>query len=135
MKKLNKVASLFASAALAAPLTAVAQAKTVDNWVSGTGQHWKNGTNELCWRDASWTPATASTAATARCSRPRPLRPPRRAPAPPPRAAAPAPAACPAAPAAARSDEREGHLRRRRVLRLRQVGAQARRPRRSSMTS
>ena len=38
MKKLNKVAMLFASAALAAPLTVFAQAKPVDNWRSGTGQ-------------------------------------------------------------------------------------------------
>ena len=47
MKKLNKVAMLFASAALAT----AAGAQTVDNW--------KNGTNEYCWRDANWTPATA----------------------------------------------------------------------------
>ena len=60
MKKLNKVASLFASAALAASATgAFAQAKTADNWVNGAGSPWKNGSNELCWRDANWTPATA----------------------------------------------------------------------------
>ena len=60
MKKLNKVASLFASAALAASATgAFAQAQTIDNWVNATGIPWKNGTNELCWRDANWTPATA----------------------------------------------------------------------------
>ena len=57
MKKLNKVASLFATAALASSFTAVS-AQTVDNWVSGTGLPWKNGTNELCWRDGVWTPAT-----------------------------------------------------------------------------
>ena len=56
MKKLNKVAMLIAAAALAT----VAGAQTVDNWVSATGLTWKNGTNELCWRDASWTPATAA---------------------------------------------------------------------------
>jgi OOP family OmpA-OmpF porin len=61
MKKLNKVASLFATAALASSFTAVGvSAQTVDNWVSGTGLPWKNGTNELCWRDANWTPATAA---------------------------------------------------------------------------
>jgi OOP family OmpA-OmpF porin len=56
MKKLNKVAMLFASAAL----VTAAGAQTVDNWKNGSGElQWKNGTNELCWRDASWTPATA----------------------------------------------------------------------------
>ena len=58
MKKLNKVASLFAGAALAASMSG-AFAQTVDNWTSGYGETWKNGTNEYCWRDASWTPATA----------------------------------------------------------------------------
>ncbi len=59
MKKLNKVASLFATAALASSFTGVGvSAQTVDNWVSGTGLPWKNGTNELCWRDSVWTPAT-----------------------------------------------------------------------------
>lgn len=57
MKKLNKVAMLFAAAALAT----AAGAQTVDNWKNGTGELvWKNGTNELCWRDAFWTPATAA---------------------------------------------------------------------------
>ena len=56
MKKLNKVAMLFATAALAT----AAGAQTVDNWVSANGITWKNGTNELCWRDANWTPATAA---------------------------------------------------------------------------
>ena len=57
MKKLNKVAMLFASAVIAT----AAGAQTVDNWKNGSGELvWKNGTNELCWRDASWTPATAA---------------------------------------------------------------------------
>ena len=57
MKKLNKVAMLIASAALAT----AAGAQTIDNWRNGTGELvWKNGTNELCWRDANWTPATAA---------------------------------------------------------------------------
>ena len=57
MKKLNKVAMLFASAALAT----AAGAQTIDNWKNGNGELvWKNGTNELCWRDAYWTPATAA---------------------------------------------------------------------------
>ncbi|HEX7435188.1 MAG TPA: OmpA family protein, partial [Caldimonas sp.] len=54
MKKLNKVASLLATAALATSMSG-AFAQTVDNWVSGTGLPWKNGTNELCWRDGYWT--------------------------------------------------------------------------------
>ena len=60
MKKLNKVAMLFATAALAAPLDRVRRhSATVDNWAQRYGGCvWKNGTNELCWRDAIWTPAT-----------------------------------------------------------------------------
>ncbi|HQR99650.1 MULTISPECIES: outer membrane protein OmpA [unclassified Polaromonas] len=57
MKKLNKVAMLFASAALAT----AAGAQTIDNWKNGTNELvWKNGTNEYCWRDSNWTPATAA---------------------------------------------------------------------------
>ena len=57
MKKLNKVAMLFASAAL----VTAAGAQTIDNWKNGSNEYvWKNGTNELCWRDANWTPATAA---------------------------------------------------------------------------
>jgi OOP family OmpA-OmpF porin len=93
MKKLNKVAMLFASAALAS----AAGAQTIDNWRNGTGELvWKNGTNELCWRDANWTPATAA----AGCDGA--IVPPKAAPAPAPAPAAkpaPAPAAKPAAPA------------------------------------
>jgi len=66
MKKLNKVAMLFAAAALAAPVVAVAAAhsgmapKAIDNWRNVDGITWKNGTNELCWRNGFWTPATAA---------------------------------------------------------------------------
>lgn len=57
MKKLNKIAMLFASAAL----VTAAGAQTIDNWKNGNNELvWKNGTNELCWRDANWTPATAA---------------------------------------------------------------------------
>jgi len=100
MKKLNKVASLFATAALASSVAGVS-AQTVDNWVSGTGLPWKNGTNELCWRDGVWTPATALAGcdgAPATMAAPAPM--PAPAPAGPPMAApAPAPAAAPVAPA------------------------------------
>jgi OmpA-OmpF porin, OOP family len=93
MKKLNKVASLFATAALASSFTGVS-AQTVDNWVSGTGLPWKNGTNELCWRDGVWTPATglAGCDGVPAQSAPTPAPAPR-APAP---GAAPAPAPAPA---------------------------------------
>ncbi len=67
MKKLNKVAMLFAVAAFATAagaqtrVTAADGGPVIDNWQNGTGELiWKNGTNELCWRDANWTPATAA---------------------------------------------------------------------------
>jgi OOP family OmpA-OmpF porin len=96
MKKLNSVAVLFASAALVAPLAAFAQVKTGgDNWRAADGTVWKNGTNELCWRDAFWTPATAD----ANCDGAlKPVAPP--PPPPPPPPAAPAPAPAPVAPPA-----------------------------------
>ena len=99
MKKLNTVAVLFASVALAAPLsTAFAQAQTNDNWRASDGTVWKNGTNELCWRDANWTPATADPScdgALKPAAAPAPAPAPAAAPAPAP---APAPAVVPPAP-------------------------------------
>jgi OmpA-OmpF porin, OOP family len=95
MKKLNKVAMLFASAAL----VTAAGAQTIDNWKNGNNELvWKNGTNELCWRDANWTPATAAPGcdgAIVPVVAPEPA--PVAAPAPPPVAAAPAPAPTPPA--------------------------------------
>ena len=93
MKKLNKVASLFATAALASSVAGVS-AQTVDNWVSGTGLPWKNGTNELCWRDGVWTPATGLQGCDGvpAPSAPTPAPAPRPASAPAPATAAPAPA-------------------------------------------
>ncbi len=107
MKKLNKVAMLFASLALAAPLALQAQtfqgvpaqpkaaptaeelryANGSDQWQSANGLPWMNGTNELCWRDSNWTPATAYPGCDGAAIPP-----------PPPPPAAPAPAAAPAAP-------------------------------------
>ncbi|MEO7057830.1 MAG: outer membrane protein OmpA [Caldimonas sp.] len=95
MKKLNKVASLFATAALASSVAGVS-AQTVDNWVSGTGLPWKNGTNELCWRDGVWTPATGlkgCDGVPAPMTAPAPAAP---TPTPASPAAAPAPAPAPA---------------------------------------
>ena len=110
MKKLNKLAILLASAALAS----AAGAQTIDNWRNGTGDLvWKNGTNELCWRDANWTPATAAAgcdgAIVAKPAAPAAAKPAAPAAAKPaaaaaaaaaaaPKAAVPAPAAKPAAP-------------------------------------
>ncbi len=95
MKKLNKVAMVLASAALAT----AAGAQSVDNWRNGTGElAWKNGTNELCWRNANWTPATAAAGcdgaivAPKAAPAPAPAPAPKAAPAPAPKAAAPAPA-------------------------------------------
>ena len=99
MKKLNKIAMLLASAALAS----AAGAQTIDNWRNGTGDLvWKNGTNELCWRDANWTPATAAAGCDGAIVAKPAAAAPAAAPAPAARPAAPAaPAARPAAPAAA----------------------------------
>jgi OOP family OmpA-OmpF porin len=104
MKKLNKVALMFATAALATAagaqtrVTAADGGNVIDNWQNGTGEYvWRNGTNELCWRDANWTPATAAVGcdgALVRTAAPAP------APAvvPPVARPAPAPAPAPAAP-------------------------------------
>jgi OOP family OmpA-OmpF porin len=124
MKKLNKVALMFASTALLAGcgvmsttapagpgrIVAADGGTRVDNWQNGTGQYvWRNGTNELCWRNANWTPATAAVgcdgalvrAAAAPAPAPAPAaRPPAAAPAPAPAPAAAAPAPAPQPPAA-----------------------------------
>jgi OOP family OmpA-OmpF porin len=116
MKKLNKVAMLFAAAAFAVPMAASAQsvqpfpAKPVasptaeqlkyatgaDQWRSSDGKPVMNGTNELCWRDSGWTPATAYPGCDGAA-----LPPPPPAPAPAPKAAPPAPPPPPAPPAPA----------------------------------
>ena len=100
MKKLNKVASLFATAALASTMSGAFAQAAVDNWVSSTGTVWKNGSNELCWRNSNWTPATAHPDCDGAL---KPVAMVAAAPAPAPRAAepAPAPAPAPAAPAPA----------------------------------
>ncbi len=97
MNKLNKVAVLFASVALAAPMAVFAAAhtggmpKTNDNWRASDGTVWKNGTNELCWRNSSWTPATADANCDGALKPPPPPAAPMAAPVAPP-APAPAPA-------------------------------------------
>ncbi|MBB5204130.1 OOP family OmpA-OmpF porin [Inhella inkyongensis] len=58
MNKLTRVASLLALAALT---HTGAQAQVNDNWMDASGKLvWLNGTSEHCWRNASWTPATAA---------------------------------------------------------------------------
>jgi OmpA-OmpF porin, OOP family len=100
MKKLNKVAVLIATAALAT----AAGAQQIENWRSAAGDVWKNVSGE-CWRDASWTPATAAAGCDGAIVAPKAAAPapvaaaPAAVAAPAPVAAAPAPAA-PAAAAA-----------------------------------
>ena len=98
MKKLNQLAMLVATVALAT--TAVAQ--DINNWRNSGGDVWKNSSGE-CWRNSSWTPATAAKgcdgalAPAAPAPAPAPAAAPAPAPAP---AAAPAPAPRPPAPPA-----------------------------------
>ena len=90
MKKLNKVAIMFAVATVAGSAFAAGSTINSDNWRSGHGNLiWKNGTNELCWRDAFWTPATAAPGCDGALEAPKAAAP------------APAPAAAPVAPAPA----------------------------------
>jgi OOP family OmpA-OmpF porin len=91
MKLINKVAIVFATAALAT----VAGAQEIHNWKSAAGDVWKDAAGE-CWRDASWTPATAAPGCDGAIA---PKAPAPVAPAPAP--VAPAPAAPVAAPAPA----------------------------------
>src|SRR5690606_23930377 len=56
MNKPSKIALALAIAAATA--SGAVSAQTVDNWRNPFGDVWMNGTNELCWRDNFWTPAT-----------------------------------------------------------------------------
>ncbi len=56
MKKLTQLAMVMTTVVFAS----AAGAQTIDNWRATDGTVWKNGTNELCWRDSNWTPATAA---------------------------------------------------------------------------
>jgi OmpA-OmpF porin, OOP family len=123
MIKLNKVAMLFATVAIAGSALANGSTTNSDNWRSGQGNmQWKIGNaSALCWRTANWTPATAApgcdgaiapvaaapapvaiVAPVAPAPAPAPVVAPAPAPAPAPVVAAPAPAPAPvAAPAPA----------------------------------
>lgn len=56
---MKKLLQLLAITGIAISSSAFAQ-QSVDNWVNSSGSVWKNGTNELCWRNSNWTPATAA---------------------------------------------------------------------------
>lgn len=90
MKKLNKLAMVIATAALATS----AGAQSIDNWRSAAGDAWTSGSG-LCWRDANWTPATAAVGCDGAIVAAAPAAAPMA-----PKAAAPM-ASAPAAPAAA----------------------------------
>ena len=98
MKKFTKVAVLIASFALAAPMAALAQTPTAEQFKAATGEHnwrdssgapWKASDGVECWRDSSWTPNTAYPDCDGAAKPPPPA---------PVAAPAPAPAAAPAAP-------------------------------------
>jgi OOP family OmpA-OmpF porin len=57
--KMNKTLKLVLAGVISVAATATS-AQNVDNWVNSSGLNWKNGDGTLCWRDANWTPATAS---------------------------------------------------------------------------
>ncbi len=99
MNKFNKVAALFATVAMAGGAFAQTAQTTVDNWRATDGTVWKNGSNEYCWRDNPWTPATGVQGCDG-VPAPAPAPAPAAAPAPAPAAApTPAPVAAPVAPA------------------------------------
>jgi OmpA-OmpF porin, OOP family len=56
---MNKTLKLLLAGVISVAATATS-AQNVDNWVNSTGTNWRNGDGTLCWRDANWTPATAS---------------------------------------------------------------------------
>ena len=56
---MNKTLKLVLAGVISVAASA-ASAQKVDNWVNSTGTSWKNGDGTLCWRDSSWTPATAA---------------------------------------------------------------------------
>ena len=56
---MNKTLKVLLAGVISVAATA-ASAQNVDNWVNSTGTPWKNNDGTLCWRDNSWTPATAA---------------------------------------------------------------------------
>jgi OmpA-OmpF porin, OOP family len=62
MTKLNKIAMIIATVAVAGSAFANGSTTNSDNWRTGQGNmQWKIGNaSALCWRTANWTPATAA---------------------------------------------------------------------------
>lgn len=64
MNNLGKFGMAFALASFVVAAQAAPVAYEVkpvnDNWGTSAGVVVKNGTDELCWRDSNWTPATAN---------------------------------------------------------------------------
>jgi len=56
---MNKTLKLVLAGVVSVAATATS-AQNVDNWVNSNGLPWKNSDGTLCWRDSSWTPATAA---------------------------------------------------------------------------
>jgi OOP family OmpA-OmpF porin len=56
---MNKTLKLVLAGVVSVAATATS-AQNVDNWVNSNGLAWKNSDGTLCWRDSSWTPATAA---------------------------------------------------------------------------
>jgi OmpA-OmpF porin, OOP family len=54
---MNKTLKLLLASVITVSATA---AMASDNWENATGTNWRNGDGTLCWRDNSWTPATAA---------------------------------------------------------------------------
>ncbi len=57
---MNKPSKFALAIAVAFSAAGAASAQTVDNWVNPYGLTWMNGTNEHCWQNNFWTPATAA---------------------------------------------------------------------------
>jgi OOP family OmpA-OmpF porin len=54
---MNKTLKLLLAGVFTVSATA---AMASDNWENSSGLNWRNGDGTLCWRDNSWTPATAA---------------------------------------------------------------------------
>lgn len=57
---MNKPSKFALAIAVALSAAGAASAQSTSNWVNPYGLTWTNGTNEYCWQDSSWTPATAA---------------------------------------------------------------------------
>ena len=102
MMKLNKIAMMVATLAVAGSAFANGSTTNSDNWRSGSGNmQWKIGNaSALCWRTSNWTPATAAPGCDGAIAPVAAAPAPAAAVAPVAAPVASAPAAAPAAPAA-----------------------------------